>query len=46
MVEQDGGGDPRLRIAFPGPSDAYVRRDLIIPLSRNTRVRRKTGKRD
>ena len=45
-VEQDGGGDARLHVAFPGPSDAYVRRDLIIPLSRNTRVTRKSSKQD
>jgi glycogen debranching enzyme len=33
-VEADGNSDPQLSVAFEGPSDLYVRRDLSIPIRR------------
>jgi len=36
-MEADGTSDPRLVVAFGGPADTYVRRELTIPLRRYKR---------
>jgi hypothetical protein len=33
-VQRDGNSDPQLTVAFEGPSDSYVRRELTIPIQR------------
>jgi hypothetical protein len=33
-VQADDNADPLLNVAFEGPSDSYVRRELVIPLRR------------
>jgi hypothetical protein len=33
-VRADGDSDPQLTVAFDGPSETYVRRDLTIPIQR------------
>jgi hypothetical protein len=40
-AEPDGASDPRLTVAFQGPSDFYVRRELTIPLQRTASKRMK-----
>jgi hypothetical protein len=39
-VKAEGGSDPQLTVAFDGPSDSYVRRDLTIPIQRVSLKRR------
>ena len=34
IVQRDGSSDPQLTVAFEGPSDSYVRRELTIPIQR------------
>jgi glycogen debranching enzyme len=34
MVQADGNSDPQLTVAFEGPFDSYVRRELTIPIQR------------
>jgi hypothetical protein len=33
-VQRNGSSDPQLTVAFEGPSDSYVRRELTIPIQR------------
>ncbi len=33
-VKTDNGSDPQLLVAFEGPSDSYVRREIAIPIQR------------
>jgi hypothetical protein len=33
-VQADGNSDPQLTVAFEGPSDTYVRRELSVPIRR------------
>jgi hypothetical protein len=33
-VQADGNSDPQLTVAFDGPSDSYVRRELSVPIRR------------
>jgi glycogen debranching enzyme len=42
-VQADGGSDPQLTVAFDGPSDSYIRRELTIPIERVS-VKRRKGK--
>jgi glycogen debranching enzyme len=39
-VKADGSSDPQMIVAFDGPSDSYVRRDLTIPIQRGSLKRR------
>jgi hypothetical protein len=39
-VHGDDGSDPKLTVAFEGPPDSYVRRDLSIPIQRVLTKRR------
>ncbi|HEV2914806.1 MAG TPA: GH116 family glycosyl hydrolase [Pyrinomonadaceae bacterium] len=34
VAQADGGSDPQLSVAFEGPSNAYVRREITIPIKR------------
>jgi hypothetical protein len=42
VVQGDTGSDPQLAVAFGGPSDLYVRRELTIPIQHTVMKRRKT----
>jgi Bacterial alpha-L-rhamnosidase 6 hairpin glycosidase domain len=39
-MRRDGGSDPQLTVAFSGPSDTYVRRELTIPIQHVSLKRR------